>query len=56
MFFGNIEAAYLIIERRGIQLIRDPYSKKPWILFYTTKRIGGGMQDFSAIRALKVVS
>ncbi|MGI9392671.1 MAG: phage major capsid protein, partial [Parvibaculales bacterium] len=41
VFFGNIEAAYLIIERRGIQLIRDPYSKKPWILFYTTKRIGG---------------
>jgi predicted phage gp36 major capsid-like protein len=35
------------------RLLRDPYSAKPYVLFYTTKRVGGGVQDFDAIKLLK---
>ena len=34
-------------------MLRDPYSAKPYVLFYTTKRVGGGVQDFDAIKLLK---
>ncbi|MEA2818428.1 MAG: hypothetical protein QOJ86_432 [Bradyrhizobium sp.] len=46
-------ACYLIVDRAGVRVIRDPYSAKPYILFYTTKRVGGGVQDFDAIKLLK---
>ena len=39
--------------RRGFRILRDPYSAKPYVLFYTTKRVGGGIQDFDAIKLLK---
>jgi HK97 family phage major capsid protein len=42
-----------IVDRAGVRVIRDPYSAKPYILFYTTKRVGGGVQDFDAIKLLK---
>jgi HK97 family phage major capsid protein len=51
--FGDFRRAYLIVDRRGIRILRDPYSSKPYVLFYTTKRVGGGMQDFDALRLLK---
>lgn len=51
--FGDFARGYLIVDRRGIRLLRDPYSNKPYVMFYTTKRVGGGMQDFEAIRLLK---
>jgi hypothetical protein len=35
------------------RVLRDPYSAKPYVLFYTTKRVGGGVQDFDAIKLLK---
>ena len=38
---------------RGVRVLRDPYSAKPYVLFYTTKRVGGGVQDFDAIKLLK---
>ena len=37
----------------GIRVLRDPYSAKPYVLFYSTKRVGGGVQDFDAIKLLK---
>ena len=40
-------------DRAGIRVLRDPYSAKPYVLFYTTKRVGGGVQDFDAIKLLK---
>ena len=43
----------LIVDRVGIRVLRDPYSNKPYVLFYTTKRVGGGVQDFEAIKLLK---
>jgi len=51
--FADFRRAYLVVDRRGIRILRDPYSSKPYILFYTTKRVGGGLQDFDAIKLLK---
>lgn len=51
--FGDFRRGYLIVDRVGIRVLRDPYSAKPYVLFYTTKRVGGGIQDFEAIKLLK---
>jgi len=51
--FGDFRRGYLIIDRVGIRVLRDPYSSKPYVLFYTTKRVGGGVQDFEAIKLMK---
>ncbi|MEQ1616550.1 MAG: phage major capsid protein [Hyphomicrobiaceae bacterium] len=51
--FGDFERGYLIVDRVGVRILRDPYSAKPYVLFYTTKRVGGGIQDFDAIKLLK---
>ena len=51
--FGDFERGYLIVDRLGIRVLRDPYSAKPYVLFYSTKRVGGGVQDFDAIKLLK---
>jgi HK97 family phage major capsid protein len=53
MAFGDFSRGYLIVDRVGIRVLRDPYSAKPYVLFYTTKRVGGGVQDFDAIKLLK---
>jgi HK97 family phage major capsid protein len=51
--FGDFLHGYLIVDRIGVRVLRDPYSAKPYVLFYTTKRVGGGVQDFDAIKLLK---
>jgi HK97 family phage major capsid protein len=51
--FGDFRHGYLIVDRVGVRVLRDPYSAKPYVLFYTTKRVGGGVQDFDAIKLLK---
>lgn len=51
--FGDFERGYLIVDRVGLRVLRDPFSAKPYVLFYTTKRVGGGVQDFNAIKVLK---
>ena len=51
--FGDFRRGYLVVDRVGIRVLRDPYSAKPYVLFYTTKRVGGGVQDFDAIKLLK---
>ena len=51
--FGDFRRGYLIVDRMGIRILRDPYSAKPYVQFYTTKRVGGGVQDFDAIKLLK---
>lgn len=51
--FGDFSRGYLIVDRRGISILRDPYSAKPYLLFYTTKRVGGGVHDYNAIKLLK---
>ena len=51
--FGDFQRGYLIVDRAGVRVLRDPYSAKPYVLFYTTKRVGGGVQDFDAIKVMK---
>ena len=51
--FGDFRRGYLIVDRQGVNVLRDPFSSKPYVLFYTTKRVGGGVSDFDAIKLLK---
>lgn len=51
--FGDFQKGYLIVDRAGVQVLRDPYTAKPYVLFYTTKRVGGGVQNFDAIKVMK---
>jgi len=51
--FGDFNRGYLVVDRAGVTVLRDPYSAKPYVLFYTTKRVGGGVQDFDAIKLMK---
>jgi HK97 family phage major capsid protein len=51
--FGDFKRGYLVVDRAGVRVLRDPYSAKPYVLFYTTKRVGGGVQDYAAIKLLK---
>jgi HK97 family phage major capsid protein len=50
---GDFRAGYLVVDRMGVRVLRDPYSAKPYVLFYTTKRVGGGVQNFEAIKLVK---
>ncbi len=50
--FGDFRRGYLVVDRTGVRILRDPYSAKPYVLFYTTKRVGGGVQDYDAIKLL----
>lgn len=43
IFYGNMQMVYRIFDRKGIRVLRDPYTNKPYVLFYTTKRVGGGL-------------
>lgn len=54
--FGDFNSGYLINDRVGIKLLRDPYSKKPFVQFYTTKRVGGGLLDSNAIKLLRIAA
>lgn len=51
--FGDFRRGYLIVDRVGTRVLRDPYTNKPYVHFYTTKRVGGGVQNFEAIKLLK---
>lgn len=51
--FGDFRRGYLVVDRLGVRVLRDPFTAKPYVLFYTTKRVGGGVQDFDAIKTLK---
>ena len=51
--FGNFRAGYLIAERSETQILRDPFTNKPFVHFYATKRIGGQVMNSEAIKLLK---
>lgn len=51
--FGDWRRAYTIVDRVGIRVLRDPYSSKPNVLFYTTKRVGGAVTNFEALKLIK---
>lgn len=52
--FGDFQRGYLIVDRAGVRVLRDPFTAKPYVLFYTTKRVGGGVQNFDAIKVMKM--
>jgi HK97 family phage major capsid protein len=51
--FGDFAAGYTVAERPDLRVLRDPFSAKPHVRFYATKRVGGGVSDFAAIKLLK---
>ena len=51
--FGNFRAGYLIAERSETQILRDPFTNKPFVHFYATKRVGGQVMNSEAIKLLK---
>lgn len=53
--FGDWERFYWIVDRMGTRVLRDPFSTKPYVLFYTTRRVGGGIRDFAAVKKLKAI-
>jgi HK97 family phage major capsid protein len=54
--FGNFQNGYIITERFGTRLLRDPYSNKPFVNFYATRRIGGQVLDSEAIKLVKIAA
>ena len=54
VLFGNLNQGYQLIERTGMRILRDPYTDKPNVLFYTTRRIGGGLRRADAIKVLEL--
>jgi HK97 family phage major capsid protein len=51
MWLGDWKEAYQIVDRQGVRTLRDPYTDKPYVHFYSTKRVGGGVLNFEAIKA-----
>ena len=51
--FGDFRQAYTIVDRMGMRTLRDPYTAKPYVVFYTTKRTGGGAMNFEAVKFIK---
>ena len=51
--FGDFRAGYTVVDRVGIRSLRDPYSNKPYVGFYVTKRVGGMVVNSEAIKVLK---
>lgn len=51
--FGDFNAGYQIVDRQGIRVLRDSFTAKPYVKFYTTKRVGGDVVNFEAIKLMK---
>ena len=50
--FGDFRSAYTIVERPDLRVLRDPFSAKPHVLFYASKRVGGGVTDARAVKLM----
>lgn len=53
MALGDFREGYTIVDRQGIRTLRDPYTSKPYVIFYSTARVGGGVVDFDAIKFIR---
>lgn len=53
---GDFMAGYQIVDRQGIRTLRDPFTAKPFVQFYTTKRVGGDVVDFDAVKLFKIAT
>ncbi|BET98100.1 phage major capsid protein [Xenorhabdus taiwanensis] len=54
--FGNFKRCYTILDRLGVRMLRDPYTNKPFVQFYTTKRVGSLLVDSNAVKLLKAAA
>ena len=54
--FGDFTAGYQIVDRIGVRVLRDPFTAKPFVKFYTTKRVGGDVVNFDAIKLQKLAA
>jgi HK97 family phage major capsid protein len=54
--YGDMDASYLVVDRVGVRVLRDPFTNKPFVHFYTTKRVGGGLYNPEAMLALKIAA
>jgi len=54
--FGDFKRAYKILDRVGVRVLRDPYTKKPYVMFYTTKRVGGGLENPECMKFMKIAA
>jgi len=52
--FGDFKRAYKILDRVGVRVLRDPYTNKPYVSFYTTKRVGGGLENPECMKFMKI--
>ena len=52
--FGNFQLAYIIVDKPGIKMLRDPFTDKPNVLFYAYKRVGGGLGNDDAVKLIKI--
>lgn len=53
VLFGNFQRGYIIVDRIGTRMLRDPFTNKPYVGFYVTKRVGGSLLNSEALRVLK---
>lgn len=53
VLFGDFKRSYRIVDRRGVLVLRDPYTSKPFVKFYTTRRVGGDLVRYDACLAIK---
>jgi len=53
ILFGDFRRGYTIVDRTDVRVLRDPFTNKPFVQFYTTKRVGGGITDYAAIKGLR---
>jgi HK97 family phage major capsid protein len=54
--FGDFRRGYQVVDRAGIRILRDPFTAKPYVKFYTTKRVGGDVVNFDAIKIQKLAA
>ena len=53
IIFGNLRRAYTIVDRIGMKVLRDPFSAKPYVGFYCTKRTGGALVNSEAVKVIR---
>ena len=54
ILFGDFKRGYLIVDRAGVRVLRDPFTNKPYVHFYTTKRVGGGLLNPDVLKAMNI--
>jgi HK97 family phage major capsid protein len=53
---GDFRRGYTIVDRAGVRILRDPFTNKPYVRFYTTRRVGGDVTNFEAIKLMRLGS